>query len=100
MDLHQSKLSKTEWNNTEVPVGESEKFILSVVKNGFSNVQISENMNKSLFQIVKIEKAGNEDYLFVKYFEKNIQDMVSKYGIVSYVPLNFNMKKTFTIVIE
>jgi len=48
MDLNQSKLSKTEWNNTEVSVDDSEKFILSVVKNGFSDVQISENMNKSL----------------------------------------------------
>lgn len=93
MDLNQSKLSKTEWNNTEVSVDDSEKFILSVVKNGFSDVKICENMNKSLFQIVKIEKSGNEDYMFKKYFEKLIQEMVTKYGVVSYIPLNFNMKK-------
>jgi len=93
MDLNQSKLSKTEWNNTEVSVDDSEKFILSVVKNGFSDVKICENMNKSLFQIVKIEKSGNEDYMFKKYFEKPIQEMVTKYGVVSYIPLNFNMKK-------
>ena len=50
MDLNQTKLSKTEWNNTEVPVDTFEKFILTVVKDGFDNINICENMNKSCFK--------------------------------------------------
>ena len=30
MDLTQTKLTKSEWNNTEVPVQDNEKFILSI----------------------------------------------------------------------
>ena len=68
MDLKQTKLSKTEWNNTEVPVETSELFILSVVNDGFDNINICKNMNKSLFEMLKIDiSKENEDYLYLKY---------------------------------
>ena len=82
MDLKQTKLSKTEWNNTEVPVETSESFILSVVNDGFDNINICKNMNKSLFEMLKIDiSKENEDYLYLKYFDKNIQDTIKKYDI-------------------
>lgn len=82
MDLKQTKLSKTEWNNTEVPVEKSEEFILYVVNDGFENINICKNINKSLFEMLKIDiSKENEDYLYLKYFDKNIQEMLKKYDI-------------------
>ena len=82
MDLKQTKLSKTEWNNTEVPVEKSESFILSVVNDGFDNINICKNINKSLFDMLKIDiSKENEDYLYLKYFDKNIQETLKKYNI-------------------
>jgi hypothetical protein len=80
MDLKQSKLTKTEWNNTEIPVNPNEKFILDVIMNGFNDVNIRLNMNKSMFQMVKIEYTPeNEYYLFQKYFCDNIKNLHKKY---------------------
>ena len=81
MDLSQTKLSKNEWNNTEVPITENEKFILNVLMKGYDNVNIRDNMNKSMFEMIKIEvNDENEVYLYKKYFEKEIKDIISKYG--------------------
>ena len=43
MDLSQTKLSKNEWNNTEVPITEGEKFILNVLMKGYDNLNIRDN---------------------------------------------------------
>lgn len=81
MDLKQCKLSKTEWNNTEIPLNEHEIFILNVIKTGYANVNVRMNMNKSMFQMIKIENTPeNESYLYEKYFEASVKEMVKKYG--------------------
>jgi hypothetical protein len=35
MDLKQSKLTKTEWNNTEITVSDNEIFVLKTIVEGF-----------------------------------------------------------------
>lgn len=81
MDLKQTKLTKTEWNNTELPISNSEKFILDVIKEGYSDVNVKKNMNKSLFDFVKIDyNTENEIFLYEKYFEKELKDIIKKYG--------------------
>ena len=107
MDLSQTKLSKNEWNNTEVPITEGEKFILNVLMKGYDNVNIRDNMNKSMFEMIKIEVNGeNEVYLYKKYFEKEIKDIISKYGksiIKDFEPKlknNKNIKKKDILRIE
>ena len=90
MDLKQTKLTKSEWNNTEVSVDKMDKFILKVIQNGYNDVNIKTNMNESLFQILKIEKIDeNELYLYEKYFENAIKDMLKKYN----VEIELNKKK-------
>ena len=82
MDLKQTKLTKSEWNNTEVSVGNEDKVILKVINDGYNDVNIKTNMNESLFQILKIEKIEeNELYLFEKYFDKTIKDILKKYNV-------------------
>jgi len=82
MDLKQTKLTKTEWNNTEVPVSDDEKRVLKLIRDGFKDVNIKYNVNSSLFQIVKIDiNSENESYLYKQYFDKEIQEMLKIYGM-------------------
>lgn len=81
MDLTQTKLTKSEWNNTEIPVDDTDKFILNVISHGFDDVNIRKNMNRSIMQIIKIENTSeNEIYLYQKYFEPEIKEVLKKYG--------------------
>jgi len=82
MDLKQTKLTKTEWLNTEVPVSDDEKRVLQLIRDGFQDVNIKYNVNSSLFQIVKIDiNPENESYLYRQYFEKEIQEIMKLYGM-------------------
>ena len=54
MDLKQTKLTKTEWENTEIPAADDEKRILRLICDGFHDVSIKTNLNKSLYQLIKI----------------------------------------------
>jgi hypothetical protein len=81
MDLTQTKLTKTEWNNTEIPVSDDEKRILKLICDGFNDVSATSNINQSIFQIVKIDiTPENETHLYTQYFEKEIKTIIKKYG--------------------
>lgn len=83
MDLTQTKLTKTEWNNTEIPVSDDEKRILRLICAGFNDVSATSNINQSLFQIVKIDiTPENEAHLYTQYFEKEINSILKKYGSI------------------
>jgi hypothetical protein len=80
MDLTQVKLTRTEWDSIEVPVSESEKEILSLIMEGFSNINITRNKTMSLFSFTKIEKSvESELFLYNKYFAPIIQKTIRKY---------------------
>ena len=81
MDLNQCKLSRQEWDSIEIPVSLQEKQILKLIIQGYENVNIKMNDHLSLFSFVKIEiNEENEYYLFQKYFEKPINECLTKYG--------------------
>lgn len=91
MDLTQSKLTKSEWMNVEIPVSDNEKAILKLINDGFHDVNIRINKNLSLFQMMKIEfSEENEAHLFKEYFEKEIQEIIKKYD--SYKVIKYNTK--------
>jgi len=78
MDLSQSKLSKTEWENIEIPVSPQEKRILTLLCHGFHDSSVCVNDTLSLFTFVKIEAtADNEAFLYKLYFEKRVQEIVA-----------------------
>ena len=81
MDLTQKKLSKTEWNNIEVPFPEEEKNILKMIINGFHNIDIKENNSTSIISLMKLDSSlmGIDVYLFKEYFEKKTKDLIKKY---------------------
>ena len=80
MDLNQRKLTKTEWNNIEIPVSEEEKEILLLITRGYNDVNIKYNKATSLFGFLKIEyNEIMEDYLYNVYFSKKINELKIEY---------------------
>ncbi len=91
MDLTQSKLSKAEWMNVEIPVSDQEKEILELILEGYHNVNLRKNRTQSLLTFMKIEYTGEiEDHLYKQYFERDVQDMAKTYEKVL-VDLNFQL---------
>jgi hypothetical protein len=71
-------------------VNESEREILSLIMEGFNNLDITKNKTMSLFSFTKIEKTKeNEKFLYDKYFSPIIQKTIQKY-CSSAVPSDMN----------
>ena len=54
MDLNQQKLSKREWDTTEIPVTPDEKEILKMIVSGYHDVNIIYNKNLSMINFLKL----------------------------------------------
>jgi len=81
MDLTQTKLTRAEWQGTEIPIDEREYKILDMIHKGYHNVNIRINDNSTLLQVTKIEASPEiEYYLYVTYFHKDIQNVIDKYS--------------------
>ena len=80
MDLTQTKLTRAEWNNIEIPVSDTEKQVMDLILKGYYDVNIKTNKTQSLYSLTKIEQTPeNETYLYRKYFEPVIQQIIRKY---------------------
>jgi hypothetical protein len=80
MDLTQSKLTRAEWNNIEIPVSDTEKQVMDLILKGYYDVNIKHNKTQSLYSFTKIEQTPeNETYLYRKYFEPEIKAIIKKY---------------------
>jgi hypothetical protein len=79
--LKQSKLSRSEWENIEIPVSYEEKDTLQMILNGYSDINIKHNKKMSLFSFTKIEyNVENERFLYNKYFDPIVKEIIKKYG--------------------
>jgi len=89
MDLHQTKLTKREWEILEIPVSNKEKRILKLIQGGIDNIDYNDNYTISLLSFMKISDNVEYyfDYQFDKYFKKIIEKMCKKYMV------NFNYEK-------
>ena len=73
----QTKLTKSEWESVEVPVSEDEKRVINLIIEGYSNVNIKHNSNKSLFSYAKIEKSDLiETYFYKKFFQPIVKTII------------------------
>ena len=78
MDLTQNKLTKAEWKSIEIPVSDAEKSILALIEAGYQNLDIKYNEHSSILSSMKITYSKEiEKYIYIKYFKKEISDMVS-----------------------
>ena len=90
MDFTQSKLSKSEWENIEIPISEYEKKIVRLIIQGYTDVNVRFNESQSLFSHIKIEKTPEIEYfLYKKYFDEEVLNIIKKYG----KGLNINISK-------
>lgn len=79
MDLTQTKLTKSEWTSIEIPVTDTELKILTLIDNGYQDINLKINEHPSMMSILKIDFTKEiEYYLFVKYFQEEILKLVSK----------------------
>jgi hypothetical protein len=82
MDLRQSKLSKSEWESIEISVSQNEIEILQLIKEGFHNVNVRHNHNKSLFTYLKIDPSPEmEAYLYKTFFEPKVEEMNKRFKL-------------------
>ncbi len=80
MDLNQSKLTKTEWESTEIPIDSGEKEILKLIINGYDNVNIIYNKNESMINFLRLPPNENiMTHLYNIYFKPFIDRLVDKY---------------------
>ena len=59
MDLNQQKLTKTEWDTTEIPISSEEKEILKLIIDGYKDVNILYNKNLSIINYLKLEPTDS-----------------------------------------
>ena len=89
MDLTQKKLTKSEWEFLEQPLGPDEMKILKLIMKGKEDVNIKTNTSKSLLSFIKIN--DNLDafhfYCYQKYFMSMINKAKEKYGVNFVRPL-------------
>lgn len=81
MDLKQNKLTKAEWDSIEIQVGPNEKKILKLINDGYNNVNIRLNETLSLNSYINFPQTREMDYfLFKKYFDNELMNVIKKYG--------------------
>ncbi len=98
MDLNQRKLVKSEWETIEIPVSQPEKEVLSLIIQGFHNVNIKYNKHQSLLSYLKIEyNEVMEDYLFTKYFCDIVKQLSKDYSFPSIATAAATIKPNTTI---
>ena len=80
----QSKLTKEEWTSIEVPCSESEKRILSLIIDGYKDVNISRNYTLSLAQHMKLTDSVKFDsYIYKNYFDEKMSKLFDKFKLTS-----------------
>ena len=78
--LTQTKLSRAEWKSIEEPISAQEKTIVSLIKNGFNDVNIKINETMTMVTFCKMEQSSEMDlYLYQKFLKIEIQEMIDKY---------------------
>ena len=82
LNLIQTKLSRAEWDNIEIPVSTEEREVLQLIIDGYSNPNIRFNKKLSMFSFTKIDPTEqNEHFLYMKYFAPIIEKTAEKYPI-------------------
>ena len=101
MDLTQTKLSKSEWDSIEAQVSDAEKKILSVIIEGYNDINYKYNENQSLMQYLKLNLDDSnyiDAYFYTEYFIKIIENI---YAIITKPkPVSSSKKSKNTVLPE
>jgi len=99
----QTKLSRDEWSSIEVPCSNDEKRILSLIVDGYNNVNVSRNYTSSLACHMKMtDPAKFDSYIYTHYFEEYMKYLSGKYrfSLVHDDTSSLNSKREKPIVLK
>jgi hypothetical protein len=99
MDLTQNKLTRTEWDSIEVPVSDSEKDILRMIIDGFTNQDIVKNKTMSLFSFTKIEYSKENIIVSVGRFTNRGHAKRQDIIIKAFIELSISTSSRGSIII-
>jgi hypothetical protein len=92
MDFSQDKLSKKEWDATEIPVSPAEMTVLKLITSGFDNVNIKQNGCDSIFTNLKIEYSEPlNNYIYSKFLNDKVVSIATKYN-AAFIKIPINVK--------
>ncbi len=78
--VHQVKLSKSEWDYTEIPESQSEKDIMQMIINGFNDVNIVRTSQQSLLSFLKITPSHEmHQHLYTTFYQSALETLVKKH---------------------
>ena len=92
MDFSQDKLTKKEWDATEVPVSDSEMKILKLITDGSDNVNIKINDCDSIFTHLKIEYSEPLANYIYNRFLKNVLSDIARRTKNPFIDIQVNAK--------
>lgn len=93
MDLSQTKLTRSEWNNIEIPTEKKELDIIKLICAGYQDVTIKHNDTLSLLQYLKIQPNDIiHDFVFCTYLQKYFAELDKKYNF-GYTAVKYKKNK-------
>jgi len=79
----QGRLTKSEWNNMEIPVSPDELTVIKLIRDSYHNVQLKMNHNSSMIGILKTSSSPEmHAHLYQKHFEQLVHEMVKTFQLV------------------
>ena len=79
----QGRLTKSEWNNMEIPVSPDELTVIKLIRDSYHNVQLKMNHNSSMIGILKTSSSPEmHAHLYQKHFEQLVHEMVKTFQMV------------------
>jgi len=79
----QGRLTKSEWNNMEIPVSPDELSVIKLIRESYHNIQLKTNPHSSMIGILKTSSSPEmHAYLYQKHFEQLITEMVNTFKLV------------------
>jgi hypothetical protein len=83
MDLNQEKLTKTEWESTEIPISDDEKEIMKLIMTGFHDVNYIYNKKKSMLNYLSLSSNENlMEHMYKEYYKPKIDKLKKKYEVI------------------
>jgi hypothetical protein len=85
MDFTQGKLTKSEWDNMEVPDSHEEQEIYELIKQGFHDVTVVRNSTQTLLQYMKIVPSDEmHAHMFELYFKTHVDEMQEAFRLTGF----------------
>ena len=79
----QGRLTKSEWNNMEIPVSPDELTVIKLIRDSYHNVQLKINHHSSMIGILKTSSSLEmHAHLYQKHFEQLVHEMVKTFQLV------------------